>query len=91
VAENIHRVCDLNQVFEHADALRRVPVKLQDLIRRGVRTVERPGRRRSRGISIGVQRIDYSLKMTTVALPFSGIDPPLDPEATATYCLPLTS
>jgi hypothetical protein len=33
----------------------------------------------------------YSLKMTTVALPVSGMDPPLKPEATATYCLPLTS
>jgi hypothetical protein len=33
----------------------------------------------------------YSLKMTTVALPVSGMDPPLKPDATATYCLPLAS
>jgi hypothetical protein len=29
--------------------------------------------------------------MTIVVLPVSGIDPPLLPEATATYCLPFRS
>src|ERR1700733_3855952 len=43
---------------------------------------------RSNG-STAARCIDYSLKITTVALPFSGMDPPLEPEATATYCLPL--
>ena len=37
------------------------------------------------------RRRAYSLKITTVVLPVNGIEPPLCPEATATYCLPLTS
>ena len=33
----------------------------------------------------------YCPKMTIVVLPVSGIEPPLLPEATATYCLPFCS
>jgi hypothetical protein len=33
----------------------------------------------------------YSANITIVVLPVSGIEPPLCPDATATYCLPFTS
>ena len=38
-----------------------------------------------------LQRISYKPKITIVALPVSGMAPPLLPDATATYCLPLFS
>ena len=73
--------------------------KLAPLQAAGVTLVFGPGRQYVRAPIARVARdatlIEnarrYSPKITIVVLPWSGIDPPLWPDATATYCFPFSS